>query len=357
MARPLQPPRYSRNEAKARTTIAQRAHAMPLHLGDAVWHADLQPLVASEPPHADDWMISLEWAGAPFQLQLPKATADQLVAPLLPGASLPKLPPELALAVLEASLSDALGALRSLGHGAPQLREMRQDAGVPASSPHTLALHLHSHGHDTPAAAAATLHTDSLGLLLLAGLVGKRAPAPPVLDGPLPIRLPAEIGFTLLSAELLATLSHGDVVLMDRCHISAQRVLWLSADGTAGLQAQLPPSAFEQEDEPAEAPTLTVIQAWNSDMPATETPPETSATSIDDVPIRLSFDLGDITLTVAEARALQPGQAIALARPLAGPVRIRANGAQIGEGDLVDIDGQLGISIRTLFQANGQSAD
>ena len=80
-----------------------------------------------------------------------------------------------------------------------------------------------------------------------------------------------------------------------------------------------------------------------------ETTPATSVVSIDGVPVRLSFDLGEVTLTLSQALALQPGQAISLSRPLSGPVRIRANGAVIGEGDLVQIDDHLGVSIRTLF--------
>jgi len=349
LATPLQPLRLSRNEAKARTTIAQRAGAVPLRLGNASWRVDLWPQSLAEPPHASDWMLTLEWAGAVFHLQLPRAAADQIAAPLLPGASLPELPRELALATLETALGDASLALQSLGRGTPRLLEMRQDAGVPAAGLHSLALRLHE--PESLATIAATLHADSLGLLLLAGLVGKRAPSPPILGGQLPLRLPAEVGFTFLSTHLLTTLSRGDVVLMDRCHIGAERVLWLSADGKAGLQARLP----SPEDETV-IPTLTVIQAWSPAMPA-ENPPDATAASIEGVPIRLSFDLGEVTLTVAQARALQPGQTIALTRPLAGAVRIRANGAQVGEGDLVDIDGQLGVSIRTLFSANGESAE
>lgn len=352
-ATPPQPLRLSRNEAKARTTIAQRASAMPLRLGDASWRVDLWPQSLAAPPHAGDWMLALEWAGAVFHLQLPSAAADQIAAPLLPGASLPELPHELALAMLETALGDAILAVQSLGRGTPRLLEMRQGTETPAASSHSLALRMHEPA--SLATIAATLHADSLGLLLLAGLVGKRALAPPILDEQLPLRLHAEIGFTFLSTHLVGTLSRGDVVLMDRCHIGAERVLWLSADGKAGLHARLPSPGFASEDE-VPPPALTVIEAWSSAMPP-ENPPDTTVASIDGVPIRLSFDLGEITLTVAEARALQPGQAIALTRPLAGAVRIRANGAQVGEGDLVEIDGQLGVSIRALFPASRESAE
>lgn len=82
---------------------------------------------------------------------------------------------------------------------------------------------------------------------------------------------------------------------------------------------------------------------------ADEAPANGTAAALDALPVRLSFDLGDVALTVAQLRALQPGQTLDLGHPLAGAVRIRANGALVGEGDLVEIDGQLGVSIRNLF--------
>ena len=78
-------------------------------------------------------------------------------------------------------------------------------------------------------------------------------------------------------------------------------------------------------------------------------PPLDEAASFDAIPVRLSFDLGEIRLTLAELRALQPGQALQLGHPLASAVRIRVNGALIGEGELVEIDGLLGVSVRQLF--------
>ena len=163
------------------------------------------------------------------------------------------------------------------------------------------------------------------------------------------LALPAEIGCTRLAADELAALAPGDVVLIATSHIAAQRVLWLTANGRAGMQVQLPaPDAPVEPEGAARAPFLTVMQSWSPAM-STADPSADVAASLDTLPIRLSFDLGEVTLTLAEARALQPGQTIELARPLSGGVRIRANGALIGEGDLVEIDGQLGVSVRTLW--------
>ena len=79
----------------------------------------------------------------------------------------------------------------------------------------------------------------------------------------------------------------------------------------------------------------------------------TPVASLADLPVRLSFDLGELSLTLAQLQALQPGQALALGRPLDGAVRVRANGVLIGEGELVQIDGQLGVSLSRLWADGG----
>jgi type III secretion protein Q len=67
------------------------------------------------------------------------------------------------------------------------------------------------------------------------------------------------------------------------------------------------------------------------------------------VPVRLTFELGERQLTLGELRLLQPGQTFDLARPLVeGPVVVRANGAWLGTGDLVEIDGRIGVTLRAL---------
>ena len=81
-----------------------------------------------------------------------------------------------------------------------------------------------------------------------------------------------------------------------------------------------------------------------------------AATSLQALPVRLSFDLGELGLTLAQVQALQPGQTLELGHPLAAGVNIRANGLLIGEGDLVEIDGQWGVAIRSLLRQGGDAA-
>ncbi len=343
-------PRLSRNEAQARTTLAQRAAGLPVRLGGSAWQARLTPLAAIDLLPEPAYTVRLEWAGAAFALRLPAAALEVALSTLLDGATLPELPPTVAAAVLEAGLTDALEALQALGRGTPQVLgwnppEAEDPAPLP---PHALALWLTA-GDGSSNALTGSLHADSLGLLLAAGLVAKRPPASGPLGEDVPLRLRAEIGYTRLPADLATSLDRGDVVLMDACWAVPDRALWLSADGRSGVHVHWP----EPASGAAQPPQLTVLHPWTDTMPASsaspsDTPAETTATP-ESLPVRLSFDLGELSLTLAQLRSLQPGQTLDLGHPLAGAVRIRANGALVGEGDLVDIDGQVGVSVRHLF--------
>ncbi|SFQ12907.1 type III secretion protein Q [Variovorax sp. OK605] len=365
----LKPQRLSRNEAQARSALAQRAAGLPFSLGGA-WRATLRPAPRPDAlPGLHCWTARVEWAGAVFVLQLPAEAIAQCLEAVLAtelgdAVRIDTLPPELATAAVSAALRQVLDGLQSLGRGAPQLVALQtepvevtpQDT---AAFAHVCELLLKADAG--PQAIAGVLWTDTLGLLLLAGLVAKRAPQPGPLDDALPIALRAEIGHSRLTARELGGLEAGDVLLLDAAWTGPRRVLWLSADGRAGLHVQLPAmDDATAEDAAAVPPSLTVLSPWTATMPVSNTaadlaadaaaaPATLVAASLDDVPLRVSFDLGELTLSLAQLRAMQPGQVLELGHPLAGAVRIRANGALVGDGELVEVDGQLGVAVRTLF--------
>ncbi|MEJ7599080.1 MAG: FliM/FliN family flagellar motor switch protein [Kofleriaceae bacterium] len=67
--------------------------------------------------------------------------------------------------------------------------------------------------------------------------------------------------------------------------------------------------------------------------------------------LELTVQLGTTQLALRELAALVPGQIISLGRPLAGPYEIRAAGTLIGQGELVDVDGELGVRIVSLIES------
>ena len=72
-------------------------------------------------------------------------------------------------------------------------------------------------------------------------------------------------------------------------------------------------------------------------------------TDVDDIPVKLLFELGRIELSFAEIRQLAPGALIPMLRPLEDSVDILANGRRIGRGNLVQIGDCMGVRITRLF--------
>lgn len=73
------------------------------------------------------------------------------------------------------------------------------------------------------------------------------------------------------------------------------------------------------------------------------------------IPVQLSFDLGQKTLSFNEVRQLRPGYVLELNSQLPEIVQIRSQNRILGQGELVEINGRLGVRILNLFgkQAKG----
>ena len=68
----------------------------------------------------------------------------------------------------------------------------------------------------------------------------------------------------------------------------------------------------------------------------------------DEAHVELIVQLGTTRLTLRQLAELAPGAIVALGRPLAGPFEVRAAGRLIGHGELVDVDGEVGVRIVSL---------
>lgn len=69
------------------------------------------------------------------------------------------------------------------------------------------------------------------------------------------------------------------------------------------------------------------------------------ATGLDEIPVRLSFELGRLELPLSEVAILGPGHVFELARDENQPVDILANGRLIGRGRIVTVAGTIGVQI------------
>ncbi len=73
--------------------------------------------------------------------------------------------------------------------------------------------------------------------------------------------------------------------------------------------------------------------------------PDDEAGSLDDYSITLDFELGKLHLTFGELRTLCAGTVLSIAGGSPGHVAIRAGDRLLGRGEIVDVDGQLGIRV------------
>lgn len=84
--------------------------------------------------------------------------------------------------------------------------------------------------------------------------------------------------------------------------------------------------------------------------PSNDTQQDPLAQTLADLPIEVRVELGSVTLAAAEWAQLQPGDVIPFG-PANSPVRLRAHGKVIAEGELVRVDDELGVRITSVLPA------
>ena len=72
---------------------------------------------------------------------------------------------------------------------------------------------------------------------------------------------------------------------------------------------------------------------------------EATSHLIEQARINVAVRVGEASLSVAELGAIQSGQVIDLEVPLGQPVSLFAGGERIGKGELVNIEGRLGVRV------------
>jgi hypothetical protein len=77
----------------------------------------------------------------------------------------------------------------------------------------------------------------------------------------------------------------------------------------------------------------------------------------DDAHLELTVQLGTTQLPWRRIAELAIGEIIPLGRPLAGPYEVRAAGQLVGHGELLDVDGELGVRIVSLIYTSGSRSN
>ncbi|WP_454006059.1 type III secretion system cytoplasmic ring protein SctQ [Alcaligenes sp. Marseille-Q7550] len=352
-AKPVILPRLSAGKAQALTLVAVHGANVRVSLPTAQgaesapgdWILGLSPGVPDALRQAASHRVDLSWAGASLRVSATPGALLAWVNTRLPGLGLDTLPAVLQEAALETALGEALAALAPLSSSDP-LRVAADASDLVLPHAWTFSARSLPGGE----LALMVLEADDLGLMLLARLLKQANPGGSGVldDADLSVSLRAELGRAVLPLSELQSLTAADVILLDEYWVDSHGELWLCIPQGQGLRVR------------AEHSSYLVTQGWTTLMtqdfsapldpqPSEPDAPPAEPLELEAIPVRLTFDLGERTLPLSELRQLQPGAVFDLQRPLAdGPVMIRANGALLGTGTLVDVDGRIGVCIATL---------
>jgi len=190
--------------------------------------------------------------------------------------------------------------------------------------------------------------------------------------GGLPIPVAFELGWVILPLGELESLRNGDVLLPDRwwgdagltrtCVRVGAQAGWgggfmgelddtgrqIKVTGMKEMDRELPDDIFTPRALRAHGPTATeqgdAAASMQHDRAAHQP-------ALDDIPVRLTFDLGERQLTLRELAAIGNGHVFDLGLPLRGGVNLRVNGLCVGEGEIVEIDGRIGVAVTRIVAA------
>ena len=158
-----------------------------------------------------------------------------------------------------------------------------------------------------------------------------------------PIDLAITAGRAELDARTVASLEPGDVVVPDSCSLRVE-------NGVLSGRVRL------ESGRSAWVSMLTgdALEMIHGELCAPSSAAEVSVKSAEDdallermggTKVTLVVELARLTLPLAQLAALAPGEVLRVNTPIGEPVALRAGDQVIAEGELVDVEGELGVRI------------
>jgi flagellar motor switch/type III secretory pathway protein FliN len=77
---------------------------------------------------------------------------------------------------------------------------------------------------------------------------------------------------------------------------------------------------------------------------------ETLTDALLETPVVVRVELGAVTMSARDWARLGPGDVIETAQRIAEPVVLRVGGREVGRGELINVDGQVGVRIQKLYE-------
>jgi type III secretion protein Q len=304
---------------------------------DADWTLKLQSDARVRPGRLS---IRADWGGAQIVVRVDESTVASLAARFLNCEYASGLAEPLRAIVLEAAFAEMAGLFEE--------STRKRFSVVSVGETGAIADHCFSFGFsldDGEFVCEGELWVDELGLGFLAAAVRVTETQKRELSAfnAVPVRLALEVGWTALSFATFRQLEKRDLILLDECWIAQDNQIFLRAGRRVGIRGEIEGSRIVITGE--------LEEIMYDDEDDDQDDDNTHEKTLDGIQMRVSFDLGQRSLSLGELRQLSPGYVFELGRPVRSAVNIRANGKLIGEGELVDVDGQMAVSIMNLSLA------
>jgi type III secretion protein Q len=351
---PLPLRRIAREEVRYLNQIALQRPPLRFYWLSRDWSLQLKPIAA--PTLAIAETARIDWGGALIQLRIGQALLETAMGDVLAVDHLGAVEGEIRAVLIDAAFSELATAIET--HTRKRFRLMEtfasHDNGVNANPigavgncRHGFSLLL-SDGN-TDYLCEAWLDELALGFLANALRAWQVGPVPGPDWDALPVSFQLMAGWTTMRLDSICRLKLNDVILLDECLIGGEEAqVMIRLSERWGIRGSLTGSTITITD------WLDEIMNETDDFDESEEDDEhefmastgdDKGDSLDKIPVRMHFDLGERVMTFAELRALAPGYVIELGREVRRSVAIRVNGRKIGEGELVDIDGYIGVSL------------
>ncbi|MBM66286.1 MAG: hypothetical protein CMH55_08650 [Myxococcales bacterium] len=157
----------------------------------------------------------------------------------------------------------------------------------------------------------------------------------------LPIDLAVRVASAHLDGETLKSVEPGDAIVFDRSLVT---VIDGQLSGQAILAAPAGPDRFTLSLLDGGALRVEALDSLEEPM---SEPTEKSVSDViaEDVELTLNAELGRVRVTLAEVGGYGEGHVINLGKPVGTEVDLTLSGRLVGRGELMDIDGELGVRV------------
>jgi type III secretion protein Q len=283
--------------------------------------------------------------GVAGEAVLSGSVIDAVTCAVDPRQSLDGLKPEHAGVLVEFALCDELAALEQTLGCRLAITAICPEHQAPASAdPSVLTFTITLEGLGRSWCELRLARSDAAKLIELLGQCAARLE--PAAD--LPVTVCVRVAAATLSVGEISRLAPGDVVLVQQYCRKPHSAVAVVAEH---LVAPVELSAVG--GQLLTAPMRGRGSAWEWSMENVPGKPSRDSEQngvLDDLPVKLVFELGRVDLSLREIRQLAPGAVVALARPLEESVDVVANGRRIGRGNLIQIGDSLGVRLARLFE-------